>query len=226
MEGGVELRVKSEELRVKNLAWFLVCLMAIVACSSEKEHTAPAIYERDSVAMMTSYGVSTLISDSGVMKYRIVAERWEVNVVRRPSRWIFNKGIFLEQYDKKFHIEAYIQADTAYYYDERKLWELRGRVSIRTKDNLRFRSEELFWDQQAHEMYSHTFSRLVTPEREMEGTYFRSDEQMRHYIVTNSKGSFERGDSGFGNSAGDSILSAPDTTKAKLRNPTTPTRKK
>ena len=201
-------------------------LLLLAACSSEKEHTAPAILERDSVAMMTSYGVSTLISDSGVMKYRIVSERWEVNTVKRPSRWIFSRRIFLEQYDKKFHIAAYIQADTAYYYDEMKLWELRGRVTVRTKDGLRFRSEELFWDQGLHEMYSNRYSRLVTPEREMEGSYFRSDEQMRHYTVTNSKGSFERGDSGFGNSAGDSILSAPDTTKAKLRNPTQPIRKK
>ena len=31
-------------------------------------------------------------------------------------------------------------------------------------------------------------------ERSMEGSYFRSDEQMRHYMVSNSKGSFERED--------------------------------
>ena len=34
------------------------------------------------------------------------------------------------------------------------------------------------------------FSRVVTPERTMEGTYFRSDEKMERYMVTNSKGSF------------------------------------
>ena len=28
----------------------------------------------------------------------------------------------------------------------------------------------------------------------MEGSYFRSDENMRHYMVSNSKGSFERED--------------------------------
>ena len=35
---------------------------------------------------------------------------------------------------------------------------------------------------------------MVTPERELEGTYFRSDEQMRHYVVTNSTGSFQSTD--------------------------------
>lgn len=169
-------------------------IIILVACGEGKEHTAAAIRERDSVSMMTSYGVNTLISDSGVMKYRIVAEEWEVNTVRHPSRWIFNKGIFMEQFDDKFHIEAFVQADTAFYYDTNHLWELRGNVHIRTVDGLRFSSNELFWDQTRREFYSHMFSKLITPERTMQGTYFRSDEQMTRYLVTNSKGSFESAD--------------------------------
>lgn len=168
--------------------------IAMSSCKKEKEHIAPAINDRDSVSMMVTYGVNTLISDSGVMKYRIVAEEWEVNTVRVPSRWIFNKGLFMEQFDQKFHIEAYVQSDTAFYYDQQRLWELRGNVSIRTVDGLRFTSQELFWDQQRREFYSHMYSHLVTPERTLQGTYFRSDEQMTRYLVTNSRGSFESAD--------------------------------
>ena len=58
----------------------------------------------------------------------------------------------------------------------------------------------------------------------MEGTYFKSDERMTHYTITNSKGSFVKGE--MGNNDGDSILAAPDTVKAKMRPPTTPTAKK
>lgn len=177
--------------------FYILCLALLTAffsCSQEKEHTAPAVYERDSVSMMTSYGVNTLISDSGVMKYRIIAEEWEVNTVRNPSLWLFNKGLFMEQFDEKFHIEAFVQADTAFYYDTQHLWELRGNVRIRTVDGVRFASNELFWNQDHHEFYSHMFSRLVTPERTMQGTFFRSDERMTKYFVTNSKGSFESTD--------------------------------
>ena len=144
--------------------------------------------------MMTTYGVNTLISDSGVMKYRIITERWDVNTIKNPSRWEFVKGIFLEQFDKKFHVEGYIQADTAWYYDQKKLWHLRGRVRVRNTDGLVYTSEELFWDGIRHELYSNVFSRVVTPERTMEGSYFRSDERMTHYMVSNSKGSFRMED--------------------------------
>ena len=169
-------------------------VLSFIACNNPKEHTAPAIYARDSVAMMTTYGVNTLISDSGVMKYRIVAERWEVNENLNPKRWIFRRGLFLEQFDEKFHVEAFIQADTAFYFTDQKLWHLIGNVRVRTLDGLRYSSEELFWNQDRHELYSNRFSRLITPEREMEGSYFRSNEQLTRYFITNSKGSFMQSD--------------------------------
>ncbi len=170
----------------------VIFFLALVACSEEKEHTAPAIYPRDSVAMMVSYGVNALISDSGVIKYRIVSEQWEINQNRNPSRWIFEKGLFLEQFDLAMHIQSYIQCDTAYYYDVRRLWELRGRVRILTTNGLRFSSEELFWDERDHEIWSNKFSHLITSDKELQGNRFRSDERMTKYSVRWTKGYFDK----------------------------------
>lgn len=180
-------------------------MLLLGSCEERKEHTAPAIHDRDSVSMMTSYGVNTLISDSGVIKYKIVTERWDVNTIKQPTRWTFERGIFLEQFDEKFHVEGYINADTAWYYDQLKLWKLRGRVHIRNVNGLVFDSEELYWDGIKHEFYSYCFSRVVTPERTMEGTYFRSDEHMAHYEVSNSVGSFQSEDLEGGSQQGDSV---------------------
>lgn len=199
-------------------------LLLLVGCQEQVEHTAAAIRDKDSVAMMTSYGVNTLISDSGVIKYRIVTERWEVNTNRNPSRWIFDKGVLLEQFDEKFHINSYIQCDTAYYFDQQRIWKLFGRVRILTKDGLRFTSEQLTWDENKHELSSNVFSKLVTPERTLQGSHFWSDEKMTRYFVSNTKGSFERGDlTGSDNSASPS---APgDTTQqAPVRQQATPVR--
>ena len=163
---------------------------AILSCTEPVEHTAPAIHDRDSVSVITSYGVNTLISDSGVIKYKVVTERWDVNTVREPSCWTFEKGVFFEQFDQQFHVEAYVQADTAWYYDQKKLWHLRGRVRIRNVNGLLYESQELWWDGLKHELYSNVFSKVTTPERTLQGTYFLSDERMTHYTVSNSKGSF------------------------------------
>ena len=189
----------------------LLALLAFTACGEEaKEHTAPAVLERDSVSMMTSYGVNTLISDSGVIKYRIVTERWDVNTIRQPNRWEFMKGVFFEQFDEQFHVQGYIQADTAWYYDKMKLWKLRGRVRVRNNNGLIYKSEELYWDGLRHELYSYVFSKVITPERTLEGTYFRSDERMTKYTVSNSTGSFIPNEE---EEASDSTAAPADTTQ-------------
>ena len=167
---------------------------AVLSCTEPTEHTAAAIYDRDSVSVMTSYGVNTLISDSGVIKYKIVTERWDVNTVKNPNCWTFEKGVFFEQFDQQFHVEAYVQADTAWYFDQKKLWHLRGRVRIRNVNGLLYESQELWWDGLRHELYSNVFSKVTTPERTLQGTYFLSDERMTHYTVSNSKGSFTTDD--------------------------------
>jgi hypothetical protein len=216
------IEVKGEEHRIeKGMKWWFLGLPLLftfpmslfTSCGEPAEHTAPPIYDRDSASMMVSYGVNTLISDSGVIKYRIVTERWDVNTVREPSRWTFEKGVFFEQFDEKFHVQAYVQADTAWYFDQKKLWHLRGRVRIRNVNGLIYQSEELYWDGMRHELYSNVFSRVTTPERTMEGTYFLSDEQMTHYTVSNSKGSFEREDI-TGDEKPQEQNSAADTVKA------------
>ena len=40
------------------------------------------------------------------------------------------------------------------------------------------------------------FSRIVSPERTLQGSYFRSDEKMTKYYISNTKGSFEKVDFG------------------------------
>ena len=195
-----------------------IALSALCACSEQKEHTAPAINPQDSVSVMISYGINTLVSDSGIMKYRIVAEKWEVNEIKNPPRWFFPRGLFMEQFDEKFHVETYIQADTAYNYTQQKLWHLIGNVRVKTVDGLRFWSEELWWDQNRHELYSNLYSHVVTPEREIEGAYFTSDEHMRHYKVTNTKGNFIREEE----KGPDTTATANDSTAPVKRSPAKP----
>ena len=193
VEGGL---IPADGMRQKLLFAFvtMTILTFSMACSEEHEHIAPAIYPQDSVPMMMSYGVNTLISDSGVIKYRIVTEQWEVNPNRNPSRWVFERGLLLEQFDLSMHIQSYIQCDTAYYYDVQKLWELHGRVRILTKRGLKFSSEELFWDERSHQLYSNKYSHLITADKELQGNRFRSDERMTKYSVKTTKGYFDKND--------------------------------
>lgn len=167
---------------------FVLVMMGVVACDNTHEHIAPAIDPNDSLPFMTSHGISNLISDSGVISYKIVAEDWDIYTTQ-PQKWTFLKGLFLEKFDTTFHVEWHVQADTAFCHDNR-IWELRGRVVILNREGTLFRSEELFWDMNDHKMWSNLFMRINKPdsEQQLEGNRFRSNEEMTDYHITSSSG--------------------------------------
>ena len=57
-----------------------------------------------------------------------------------------------------------------------------------TSPNETFSTEELYWDMGKHEIYSHKHMHIVTPEEELEGNSFRSNEQMTDYVVSWASG--------------------------------------
>ncbi len=170
-----------------------ILLCMLYSCDQETANPAPAVNESDSVAFMRSRGISTLISDSGVMRYKLVAEEWDIYTYTQPPTWKFMKGMLMERFDESFHIDLHVQADTAYLHEQR-LWELRGRVVIRNIEGTLFRTEELFWDMNEHKMWSTKYMRIKTTDQELEGTDFRSNEQMTDYYVSNSIGAFPMSD--------------------------------
>lgn len=170
-------------------------LIFTISCTGDEKDRAPSISDQDSLPFMQSRGISTLISDSGIMRYKITAEEWDIYNSTNPPKWVFIKGILLEKFDSTFHIDWFVQSDTAYCYNQ-QLWELRGRVVVRNQQGTVFTSEELFWDMDRHEMYSHLFMRIRTPERMIQGYNFRSNEQMTIYKIESSQGEAPFNDKG------------------------------
>lgn len=181
--------VPEVESRIKILWGILSVSALLTACSHDKQSSAPALHDRDRLPIMSTTGVSKLISDSGVIRYKIIAETWDVYDRTKPQKQTFMNGIFMEKFDEHFKVSMYLTADTAYWYDQ-NLWELRGRVEIRKENGTVFNTNELFWDMGKHLVYSSKFIHIVTPEQELRGVGFRSDEELTNYEITNSAGSF------------------------------------
>ena len=158
------------------------------ACSRGEKNLAEAITERDSLPSMKTLGVTTLISDSGITRYKIITEEWEIYDKKNPPYWAFEKGVYLEKFDSLFHIDASIKADTAYYYE--KLWELRSNVHIRSQRGDKFDTDLLFWDEKQERVYSDKFIRIEQEDKIITGYGFESNQQMTEYQIYNNTGIF------------------------------------
>lgn len=165
-------------------------LFLSVSCSGGKEPLTDAITNRDSVPVMVTRDVSTYISDSGVVRYKIITDEWRVYDRLDPSMWTFEQGIYLEKFNNDLSIEAVIIADTAYYYDKQELWELRGNVHIENEQDEEFDTQLLFWDQKTKRVYSDLYIRIRQQKRIITGIGFTSNQDFTRYTIKNTQGIF------------------------------------
>lgn len=184
-------------------------LFLSVSCSGGKEPVTDAITNRDSVPVMVTRDVSTYISDSGVVRYKIITDEWRVYDRLDPSMWTFEQGIYLEKFNNDLSIEAVIIADTAYYYDKQELWELRGNVHIENEQDEEFDTQLLFWDQKTKRVYSDLYIRIRQQKRIITGIGFTSNQDFTRYTIKNTQGIFPIKEE---TAPTDSISMASDTT--------------
>ncbi len=139
---------------------------------------------------MVTRDVETLISDSGITRFRITTPVWFVYDEVGEPYWRFPEGLYLEKFDDIFRKEATIRSDSAIYFKNKQLWRLDGNVDISNVANERFLTQQLYWDQRAHKVYSDSFIHIERADKVIEGYGFESNEQMSRYSISNVAGIF------------------------------------
>lgn len=185
----------TQNITATTIALFaIVVLFFQISCQSDKKKSSVAFEEPDSIPMMSTYDVSTLISDSGRISYKIDAKEWLVYDKRTPPHWAFEKGARLEKYDKDMNVEAVIKCDTAYFYTEAKLWKLIGNVDIQNNKQEKFFTPLLYWSQEEKRIYSDAYIKIEQKDQITEGYGFSADQNLDSWLIKNTKGIYPIGE--------------------------------
>lgn len=164
---------------------FLIALPS--SCSGKKDQVIQSL-NRDSLPVMATTGMTSLVSDSGIIRYRVTSEEWLMFDKKVPSYWAFEKGVYLERFDTLMRVDAQIEADTAYFYDKEKLWELRSNVKIVNLSGTTFTTDLLYWDQIKEKIYSDAFITIVDKDNTLYGYGFDSDQSLENPVIRKPTG--------------------------------------
>lgn len=172
-------------------ATVLAAAGAVVTSSCKDDsHIDTVSVDSIDVPTMVTRDVETLISDSGVTRYRINTPIWYVyDEVDEPC-WKFPQGLLLTKFDDFFRTAATVRSDSAFYLKNKQTWRLDGNVRVSNVNNERFLTQQLFWDQRAHRLYSDSFIHIERTDRVLEGYGFESNEQMTSYTIKKVSGIF------------------------------------
>jgi LPS export ABC transporter protein LptC len=178
---------------MRSLAYLTVAaiiVLPLLGCHEERKVDVENI-DAKSMPMMRTTNVNTLISDSGIIQYKIVSPLWLVydNDVDTPY-WSFPQGLYLQKYDRFFNVIATVACDSARYLKHNKVWRLDGNVEITRQPKTLFQTQQLFWDERRHEIYTDSFIHIETATHVIEGHGLKSNEQLTNYRIINPTGIF------------------------------------
>lgn len=170
----------------------LVLLCASVFACQKKgvKLQAEAVLDRKLMPVLEAKEVSTLISDSGIIRYRIEAAKWLVYDKADTPYWEFPEGVYLEKFNQSQQADASVKADYAHYNETEQRWTLRGNVKALNLEGETFESPLLFWDQKEKTVYSDSSIVITRKNSIVKGVGFRSNQTMTEYTIMNPTGVF------------------------------------
>jgi LPS export ABC transporter protein LptC len=168
----------------------LVLAMFFCGCRKKAELREQVTQSREQIAALITDSVNTLISDSGVTRYRIEAPQWLIYDRTEPPYQEFPQGIYMEQFDIDLSVQASLKADYAYYDEQQQQWTLRGNVHALNRKGEEFDTPEMKWDQKTHRVYSDTSIHIKREKSIIEGVGFDSNEEMSKYTILHPTGVF------------------------------------
>jgi hypothetical protein len=157
--------------------------MLMLSCGQRNKSIAAVSVNRP---LLHDEGISALISDSGVTRFRLETEIWDVYSNDTASYWYFPEGIYLEQFDSLFQVSGYAQADTAYYFDKTGLWRLISNVLIKNAEGTTCETSELFWNSKEpptsiQAVYTDKFVKITTPDKVITTEGLKSNQSLTEY---------------------------------------------
>ncbi|MBO5915779.1 MAG: LPS export ABC transporter periplasmic protein LptC [Bacteroidales bacterium] len=165
---------------------FMIC----PSCKKEKTDTIANFADRKAVPAMYVDSVTTLISDSGRIRYKVIAHTWKVFDQADEPYWYFPEGVYFERFNDSLEVESIVRGDTARYFTEQELWELKNDVLVKNLSGEQFETNLLYWSQQKHKVYSDSFIRIQQADQILTGYGFESNESLSKYKIFKIKGVF------------------------------------
>lgn len=174
-----------------------VIVLSLLAMSCSKDSVRPGVANAtDNTPTMRTTNVNTWVTDSGYLRYHITTPLWLAYDECDNPHWSFPDTLMLKRFDNNGKHDASFRCDSAYYLSDIRLWRFDGHVRMTNVKGDIFLTEQIYWDQTRHKLYSDSFIHIETPERILEGFGFESNEQITTYTVRRPSGIFPVGDIG------------------------------
>ena len=171
----------------------MYCALCIVHCAlffscQTKHEMTESVTDIKNTPQVYADSITTIVSDSGIIRYRIIAPEWYVYEKADTPYWDFPNGLRFERFDENYKVDAEIECDRAVYYSKLELWKLNDNVEATNLNKEEFYTNELYWDQKEERVDSDSAITIIQKERKILGVGFESNQTFSRYSIRQPKG--------------------------------------
>ncbi len=170
---------------------FLAITLYLYSCAPNSAEDLKAVEQNENTPSLKIFDLTTLISDSGTVKYKLATPEMMQYDLKVEPYTEFPKGIQITSLDKKGEMNADIKGDYAKFLKKKELWELRNNVQAVNFEGNLINTELLFWDMTKHRIYSDKFIKITTKKQIITGVGFESNEDFSKYTILKINGIIE-----------------------------------
>jgi LPS export ABC transporter protein LptC len=168
---------------------FLVVIvgsLGLLACEEKIQPSVLSDVDPQTLPRQESWNSTTVLSDSGRIKARIVAGY--ARAYDYPPRTLLSEGIRTFFYDEDGTQTSELTAQEGAVDEMTKNFEASGNVVVVSSDSTILRTSKLYWDNRRRLIHTPEFVRITTPKEQIQGFGFESDQNLREYRIFRVRG--------------------------------------
>jgi len=170
--------------RILTISILVFYILLSSSCGKKDTEYVNIPFDPEIIPSLKTDSLTMLISDSGIVRYKVIAAVQEVFDRAADPYYYFPEGVYVEQFDTMQQVISTLKADTAWNYTNKKLWRLKGNVFIRNINDETFSTQEVFWNERNQEVYSDKYIEINRPQKLMlKGYGFKSNQNMTEYKI-------------------------------------------
>lgn len=127
----------------------LIFILIASGCKDDGGIAANKQIDASKLPTMVSHNVQTLLSDSGMTRYRITTKTWLAYEQQENPHWVFPEGLIAEELDKQsLQVKVSMKCDSAHYDRNTRMLNITGNITIHDKDGGEITCDSAFYDEE------------------------------------------------------------------------------
>ena len=133
--------------------FFIIAILIVIliasGCKDDGGIDANKNIDASKLPTMVSHNVQTLLSDSGMTRYRITTKTWLAYEQQEHPHWVFPDGLIAEELDKQsLEVKMSMKCDSAHYDRTTRMLNISGNVTIHDKNGGQITCDSAYYDEE------------------------------------------------------------------------------